>query len=253
MRTKFSKRIDDVSIMGYKDNSPYKDELMLRIKTPNGRITMKGVSQELLAIGDGGDMRIMKPNKEYYFPNSKEVLEIPIKHLDKVLGGKAIKSLEDMIEDLACGGKMKVRRLTKFSSGGLLGNISNNPIVEFDKMNNKAKQGLINKLDRGSVAKGEVTEDNADAVLDWYNKNMQMTDTISEGIKSVGSALDAVIPGAGLVGNVLGGVISGGTKLLTNWAYGDKIKRAKDLQLYKQALSLSRQRELQAKNAMFYV
>lgn len=64
------------SILGYKDNSPFKNEPYIDIE--GNLITMEGVSQPLLAIPDNDQPIIMKPGKKYKFPNSTKVREIPL-------------------------------------------------------------------------------------------------------------------------------------------------------------------------------
>ena len=68
---------DDVSAMGYKDNSPYKNAEELKINSPSGRITMKGVSQPIHATSNLGEEVVMQPNKEYQFQGT-EITEKPI-------------------------------------------------------------------------------------------------------------------------------------------------------------------------------
>lgn len=70
-------------ILGYKDNSPYNKEPYIDI--PSNRITMKGVSQHLIAIPDNDPPIVMKPNQEYLFPNSKKVREVKLQ-----MGGTSI-------------------------------------------------------------------------------------------------------------------------------------------------------------------
>lgn len=66
-----------ISELGYKDNSPYKNEKELDIHTPTGEITMKNVSKPLLGITPTGEQQLMLPGNEYKF-KSKVVKEIPI-------------------------------------------------------------------------------------------------------------------------------------------------------------------------------
>jgi len=64
--------------MGYKDNSPYRNAPSLMIDSPNGTITMDGVSKDLIGIDEYGNRKVMKANSgEYRFKGSK-VKEIPI-------------------------------------------------------------------------------------------------------------------------------------------------------------------------------
>ena len=66
----------DIDKQGYKDNSPYRNSSYLDIHSPS--ITMKGVSQPLLAQTDQGHQQIMYPNKDYYFEGANVVRESPI-------------------------------------------------------------------------------------------------------------------------------------------------------------------------------
>lgn len=71
------KRGGSVSELGYKNNSPYKNQPYLDINTPNGGITMKNVDKVLFAVDNTGQEKIMYPGQEYKFSGNK-VREIPI-------------------------------------------------------------------------------------------------------------------------------------------------------------------------------
>lgn len=77
---------------GYKDNSPYKKRKRIKINSNN--ITMKGVSEPIMAIPDGDQPIIMLPNKDYIFPNSNTVMEYKMKK-----GGKH--PIEEYIRNLS--------------------------------------------------------------------------------------------------------------------------------------------------------
>ena len=64
------------SITGYKSNSKDRFEPMLEI--PSSNITMQGVNHPVIGIDDLGNIKVMKPKKNYVFPGSS-VTEIPIK------------------------------------------------------------------------------------------------------------------------------------------------------------------------------
>lgn len=66
-----------IQTQGYKDSSPYKGKK--KIKINSNQITMKGVSQPIMAIPDGDNPIIMLPEQEYYFPNSNSVMEHKMK------------------------------------------------------------------------------------------------------------------------------------------------------------------------------
>jgi hypothetical protein len=63
----------DVSMQGYKDDSPYKDNPFNTIYgTPEGTsITMEGVSTPLIGIDEFGNRQEMVPGEEYFFPGSR--------------------------------------------------------------------------------------------------------------------------------------------------------------------------------------
>ncbi|MFY7938053.1 MAG: hypothetical protein ACOVOQ_11795 [Flavobacterium sp.] len=66
----------NLSIKGYKKNSPDKDRSYNVI--PSGKITMKNVEFPVLGICNKGKLKIMEPGKNYSFPGDI-VLEIPLK------------------------------------------------------------------------------------------------------------------------------------------------------------------------------
>lgn len=64
-------------MMGYKDNSPYKNLPFQDFFT--NRLTMNGVSRPILALPDKGQPRVMLPNSGIYsFPLANQVREIPL-------------------------------------------------------------------------------------------------------------------------------------------------------------------------------
>lgn len=68
-----------ISEMGYKDNSPYKYAKSLNINSPNGLITMNGVSQDLIGIDEYGNKQYMKANSGTYKFKGKNIKEYPVK------------------------------------------------------------------------------------------------------------------------------------------------------------------------------
>ena len=62
-------------LLGYKDNSPFRNEPFIDIDS--NRITMKGVSIPIVAYPDNDKPIVMTPGKEYLFPNSTKVKEVP--------------------------------------------------------------------------------------------------------------------------------------------------------------------------------
>lgn len=73
------------SKLGYKKNSPDKKEPSLKIDS--NFITMEGVDFPVEAYPNGDSPIVMQPGLNYYFPNSTEVVEVPLKRLKKQTGG----------------------------------------------------------------------------------------------------------------------------------------------------------------------
>lgn len=69
------KKHGGISDMGYKRNSPYKNKPFIDIDSNS--ITMEGVDFPVLALPDNDLPIIMEPGKNYLFPNSKKVREVP--------------------------------------------------------------------------------------------------------------------------------------------------------------------------------
>lgn len=227
-RSKFSKKyfqggniVDYKSMFGYKRYSPFIEEKYLIIDSPDGRISMKDVDFPVLGIGENGEKIVMQPEREYVF-KSRKILEIPLR-----------------------------KKRTKFSSGGLFSNVTSQSLSS--RIENNRKSLANNNPFVSPVLKGNVTEDNADAVLDKYNKTQNTIGTIGAGIKSAGSVLNNFIPGAGLVGNVLGSFVEGIGSLSMKWLYGDKVKKAQDLKAYSIYANQMRKQEMDMKNALGYI
>jgi len=72
--------MDTKSIMGYANNSPYRNSPYLDIETPEGLITMENTDIDLLGIDNTGHTKVMKANskEQYKFPGT-QVREIPMK------------------------------------------------------------------------------------------------------------------------------------------------------------------------------
>lgn len=64
-------------ILGYREDSPYKEEPFLNIKTKEGKITMKDVNKPLIGIDENGFVKVMYPGGEYQF-TSNNVTEVPL-------------------------------------------------------------------------------------------------------------------------------------------------------------------------------
>jgi hypothetical protein len=70
----------NISITGYKKNSPDKDRPYNLI--PGGEITMKNVGFPVLGIDDEGNSKLMEPGKDYSFPGDA-VLEFKLETKNK--------------------------------------------------------------------------------------------------------------------------------------------------------------------------
>ena len=73
--TKFKHEVGGLTekdYLGYKKGSPYSVLDSLIINSNN--ITMKGVDKPILGVSDKGDIKYMRPNKDYKFKGNK-VLE----------------------------------------------------------------------------------------------------------------------------------------------------------------------------------
>ena len=123
---------EEVSILGYKKDSPYIHEEYLFIETPNGKITMKDVPFPVLAISDLGEVEVMYPEREYQF-RGKVIKEIPLR--SKMRGG-CIKK-------------------TKFSSGGTINGKS--PQEYLDKINKE--NSIANSVVTGGAMVGSTIAD----------------------------------------------------------------------------------------------
>ena len=77
--------IDVKSILGYKDNSPYKNAKSLVINSPNGTITMNGVSKDLIGTDEYGNTQYMKANSGDYQFQGKRITEVPVKQQGGVI------------------------------------------------------------------------------------------------------------------------------------------------------------------------
>lgn len=71
--------MDPISILGYANNSPYRNNPYLDIQTPEGYITMENTPHDLLGIDNLGNIKKMKAGtkKQYKFPGTT-VREIPL-------------------------------------------------------------------------------------------------------------------------------------------------------------------------------
>jgi hypothetical protein len=86
-----------ISKMGYKDTSPYNKASSLMIHSPNGSITMNGVSKDLIGIDEYGNQQYMKANSGDYQFQGQQITEIPAKQdgglVDRKQKGQSLGSL----------------------------------------------------------------------------------------------------------------------------------------------------------------
>ena len=86
---------NSTSNLGYLDNSPYRYNPYNIINTPNGLITMNGVSTPLMAFSELGESKYMPPNSGLHKFGGNRILEIPVAQ-----NGGNLPCLE-------CGGNLK--------------------------------------------------------------------------------------------------------------------------------------------------
>lgn len=128
-----------ISEMGYKDNSPYKNASSLMINSPDGLITMNGVSKDLIGIDEYGNKQYMKANSGNYKFKGKKIKEYPVKQDGGIMGlnpgtGKVNKNLSTGYKEL-----------DMYADANIMGSNAGVPIQalklsnNWDKMNNKEK------------------------------------------------------------------------------------------------------------------
>lgn len=89
------KKGGNINKLGYLDNSPYRYNPYNIINTPNGLITMNGVSTPLMAFSELGESKYMPPNSGLHKFGGNRILEIPVAQ-----NGGNLPCLE-------CGGNLK--------------------------------------------------------------------------------------------------------------------------------------------------
>ena len=67
------------SLMGYKDNSPYKNRKSILIDSPNSLITMDGVSVPLFAKDETGYSKLLMPNSGTHQFKGTKIMEKKMK------------------------------------------------------------------------------------------------------------------------------------------------------------------------------
>ena len=160
------------SITGYKSNSKDRFEPMLEI--PSSNITMQGVNHPVIGIDDLGNIKVMKPKKNYVFPGSS-VTEIPIKQkggtiMKKKFNPKEFESylseldedqqdslidymegLEDVERDkFMCGGKASWK---KYQQGGTTNLV---PVEVEDQETVQKPNGELYKFEGDTHAEGGI-------------------------------------------------------------------------------------------------
>ncbi len=75
----------DISKLGYKRNSPYKNEPFLVIDSPQGVITMDDVDKTLIAKDlKNNETRVLQPNSGNHFFKGDKIMEIPVDNFNKL-------------------------------------------------------------------------------------------------------------------------------------------------------------------------
>jgi LysM repeat protein len=106
----------DRNKLGYKKNSPYKNEPYIDIQ--GNSLTMKDVEHPIWAIPNNDAPIIMYPGEEHYFPNSNKVREIPMKNktMQKTFqkGGYVVKK-GDSLSKIAKDNNVSLENLIKLN------------------------------------------------------------------------------------------------------------------------------------------
>lgn len=140
---------------GYKKGSPYANQPYIDIQ--GNDITMVGVPHDILALPDNDKPIIMKPGKNYKFPNSKTVREIPIKQHGGNFGlaGENTMPMSPFISLKPFINKYKLKY------GGVIDYMSNLPeeqqylfAEEFDGFDKKTKDEIAEYLSGGYYQMG---------------------------------------------------------------------------------------------------
>lgn len=140
---------------GYKKGSPYSNEPYIDIQ--GNDITMVGVPYNILALPDNDKPIIMKSGKNYKFPNSKSVREIPIKQHGGNFGlaGESTMPMSPFISLKPFINKYKLKY------GGVIDYMSNLPeeqqylfAEEFDGFDKKTKDEIADYLSGGYYQTG---------------------------------------------------------------------------------------------------
>ena len=96
--------------MGYANNSPYRNNPYLDIKTPEGLITMENTDIDLIGIDNLGNVKQMKAGRKnpYKFEGDM-VREIPMK-----AGGLSISKAKEMLKDGTANGQKLTKKQVKY-------------------------------------------------------------------------------------------------------------------------------------------
>lgn len=107
------------SLLGYRKDSPFKDEPYLVIESNN--ISMDNVDKDLILLPNKGKPVIAKANSGgYLFPNASRVKEIPLKEYQS--GGVSMKPVSPFIDLKMFKNRYKMPQLTTYQEGGILDN-----------------------------------------------------------------------------------------------------------------------------------
>lgn len=104
--------VDHKSYMGYRKDSPYKDDLFIDIFSPEGLIDMSQTDKDLIGMDNFGNTQFMRAGtKSPYQFEGDTIREIPLEELAK--GGLTASKAKEMLRDGTANGK----KLTKKQKG----------------------------------------------------------------------------------------------------------------------------------------
>lgn len=105
------------SLLGYRKDSPYKDEPYLVIESNN--ISMDNVDKDLILLPNKGKPVLAKANSGgYLFPNASQVKEIPLYQA----GGVSMKPVSPFMDLKMFKNRYKMPQLPTYQDGGILDN-----------------------------------------------------------------------------------------------------------------------------------
>jgi len=156
------------SKLGYKRNSPYKNEPSIQIDS--NRITMDQVDFPILGIGDGGEVKMMYPGEEHLFPNSKKVTEIPMMQQGGKLGGFKAKWLKQKFQ---VGGSPNVQKAGNITFDSNTAKNKNGVLTVTDLETKKPVQVVRNTNGTYKLFEGTTLPTEEEYAKDFYTKFIQ--------------------------------------------------------------------------------